>query len=200
MIEIVMLLLIDNYDSFTYNLHDYFKQLGKKVQIVKNDVLSLAQIRTLKPSSLVISPGPGDPSDAGISLPAIGYFSGKIPILGICLGHQAIAAYFGAKIVPADRPMHGKIASINHDQCGLFTSLPNPMKVVRYHSLMIDKQTLPSCLTISAETNEGTIMAIRHKTLPIEGVQFHPEAILTTNGMQLLNQFFRCYEPFLDAV
>lgn len=195
-----MLLLIDNHDSFTYNLYAYFRQLDKKVKVIKNDVLSLAQIRTLKPSCLVISAGPGDPSDAGISLPAIDYFSGKIPILGICLGHQAIAAYFGAKIVRADRPVHGKIAFINHDKCGLFTSLPNPMKVVRYHSLMIDKQTLPSCLTISAETDGEIIMAIRHKTLPIEGVQFHPEALLTTHGMQLLNQFFRCYDAFLDAV
>lgn len=195
-----MLLLIDNHDSFTYNLYDYFKQLGKKIQVVKSNALSLAQMKTLNPSCLVISPGPGRPVDAGISLSAIDYFSGKIPILGVCLGHQAIAIYFGAKIVQADKPMHGKIAFINHDQCGLFTSLPNPMKVVRYHSLVIDKQTLPSCLTISAETDEGIIMAIRHKTLPIEGVQFHPEAILTTNGIQLLSQFFCCYEPFLDAV
>ncbi|MCO6524179.1 MAG: aminodeoxychorismate/anthranilate synthase component II [Candidatus Schmidhempelia sp.] len=189
-----MLLIIDNYDSFTYNLVDYFQQLGCQVKVIKNDELSLIKLKQLKPQALVISPGPGSPINAGISLAAIGHFAGKIPILGICLGHQAIGHYFGASIIKARAPVHGKLALIQHDNQTFFNQLPQPLSVVRYHSLFIDKKNLPECLTISAMTTDGCIMAVRHKTLAIEGLQFHPEAILTEHGLKLLKQFLLHYQ------
>jgi anthranilate synthase component II len=189
-----MLLVIDNYDSFTYNLVDYFQQLGCQVKVIKNDELSLSELKRLKPQALIISPGPSSPTNAGLSLAAIEHFAGKVPILGVCLGHQAIGHYFGASIIKAAAPVHGKLASIDHDNQSLFKQLPRPLSVVRYHSLLIDKQNLPDCLTISATTDDGLIMAIRHKTLAIEGVQFHPEAILTAHGLTLLKQFLSHYQ------
>lgn len=192
-----MLLLIDNHDSFTYNLAAYFKELGERVHIVKNNALSLPQLAALNPSKLIISPGPGRPEDAGITLASIDYFVGKIPILGVCLGHQAIGVYFGANVILGEKPMHGKLSKVTHDNQGLFKSLPNPIQVVRYHSLQIERSTLPACLTISAQSQDGAIMAIRHKRWPIEGVQFHPEAELTLHGLQLLRQFLHSYNPVL---
>jgi anthranilate synthase/aminodeoxychorismate synthase-like glutamine amidotransferase len=189
-----MLLVIDNYDSFTYNLVDYFQQLGCQVEVIKNDALSLADLKQLKPQAVIISPGPSSPINAGLSLAAIAHFAGKVPILGVCLGHQAIGHYFGATITKAAAPVHGKLATIYHDNQSLFLQLPQPLSVVRYHSLLIDKQNLPDCLTISATTDDGLIMAIRHKTWPIEGVQFHPEAILTEQGLTLLKQFLSHYQ------
>ncbi|WP_392566456.1 aminodeoxychorismate/anthranilate synthase component II [Utexia brackfieldae] len=188
-----MLLLIDNHDSFTYNLADYFRQLGVVVHIIKNDALTLTEIIRLQPSAIVISPGPGNPDQAGMTLAVIDYFAGKVPMLGICLGHQAIAQYFGAKVIPATTPVHGKIAAISHDNQTLFAGQPNPLNVVRYHSLIVDNQTVPACLQISALTDDQIIMALRHKTLPIESLQFHPEAILTENGLALLKQFLIFY-------
>lgn len=195
-----MVVLIDNYDSFTYNLADYFNQLGYSCHIVKNDMVTIPDIVALAPKCLVVSPGPGTPAEAGISLQAIDYFAGRLPILGVCLGHQAIASHFGAQIIPASKPMHGKQDCLHHDNKGMFESLPNPMSVVRYHSLVVDRSTLPAYLTLSAESEDGTIMGIRHTSLPIEGVQFHPEAILTVHGMALLRQFFQCYLPVREFV
>ena len=189
-----MLLMIDNYDSFTYNLVQYFRELGAKVEVYRNDEITLTEIEALQPSHLVISPGPCTPNEAGVSLAAIEYFAGKVPILGICLGHQSIGQVFGGKVVRAKQVMHGKTSSVFHTDTSLFQSLPNPQSVTRYHSLVVEEATLPACLEITAwtENNEGEldeIMGLRHKTLAIEGVQFHPESILTQAGHDLLANF-----------
>lgn len=186
-----MLLMIDNYDSFTYNLVQYFAELGEQVLVRRNDEISLTQIAAIRPSSLVISPGPCSPDQAGISLAAIKHFAGQLPILGVCLGHQAIAQAFGAKVVRAKTVMHGKNSLIRHRQRGLFAGLNNPMSVTRYHSLVVDRASVPDDFTIEAWTDadESEIMALSHKKLPVHGVQFHPEAILTEQGHQLLQNF-----------
>jgi anthranilate synthase/aminodeoxychorismate synthase-like glutamine amidotransferase len=186
-----MILLIDNYDSFTYNLVQYFAELGEQVLVRRNDEISLTQIAAIRPSSLVISPGPCSPDQAGISLAAIQHFAGQMPILGVCLGHQAIAQAFGAKVVRAKTVMHGKNSLIKHQQRGLFEGLKNPLSVTRYHSLVVDKNSVPDDFSIDAwtESDEPEIMALSHKKLPVYGVQFHPEAILTEQGHQLLQNF-----------
>lgn len=190
------ILMIDNYDSFTYNLVQYFRELGKEVLVHRNDQLSLEAIEALSPDYLVISPGPCTPDQAGISIPSITHFSGKIPILGVCLGHQAIGQAFGAKVIRARQVMHGKTSLVWHHGKGVFAGLENPLEVTRYHSLIIDATTLPECLEVTCwtQTPEGKmdeIMGIRHKTLAIEGVQFHPESILTRQGHELLDNFIR---------
>ncbi|MFK5893458.1 MAG: aminodeoxychorismate/anthranilate synthase component II [Pseudomonadota bacterium] len=195
-----MLLMIDNYDSFTYNLVQYFGELGAEVLVRRNDEISLAEIESLKPQHLVISPGPCTPDQAGISIAAIHQFAGKIPILGVCLGHQSIGQAFGGKVVHAETIMHGKTSKISHYNNSLFTDLPENFQATRYHSLVIERQSLPDCLEITAwvesEKQEGVgeIMGIRHKRLPIAGVQFHPESILTEHGHDLLKNFlhFTC--------
>lgn len=189
-----MLLMIDNYDSFTYNIVQYFSELGAEVKVFRNDEITLAEIEALNPSHLVISPGPCTPNEAGISLQAIQYFAGKLPILGVCLGHQSIGQAFGGHIVRAGQVMHGKVSKIHHLNTGVFQGLSNPYNATRYHSLVIDKDSLPECLEITAwtENPDGSmeeIMGVRHKTLPIEGVQFHPESILTEHGHDLLANF-----------
>ena len=189
-----MLLMIDNYDSFTYNLVQYFRELGADVQVFRNDEISLEDIERLAPSHLVISPGPCTPNEAGISLAAIAAFAGKIPILGICLGHQSIGQVFGGEVIRAKNVMHGKTSSIYHQNTSLFTGLPNPQTATRYHSLVISADALPDCLEVTAWSQTATgerdeIMGIRHKTLAVEGVQFHPESILTEAGHALLANF-----------
>jgi len=184
-----MLLVIDNYDSFTYNLVQYLGEMGQDVRVVRNDELAAAEIAALAPSHIVISPGPCTPNEAGISLEVIKTYAGRIPILGVCLGHQAIGQAFGGKVVRAARVMHGKTSQISHDGKGLFTGLPNPFQATRYHSLLIERASVPDVLDVTAETAEKEIMAVRHKTLPVEGVQFHPESFLTTSGKDLLRNF-----------
>lgn len=186
-----MILLIDNYDSFTYNLVQYFAELGEQVLVRRNDEISLTQIAAIRPSSLVISPGPCSPDQAGISLAAIQHFAGQLPILGVCLGHQAIAQAFGAKVVRAKTVMHGKNSLVRHQGQGLFKGLNNPLSVTRYHSLVVDKGSVPDDFSMDAwtDTDESEIMALSHKKLPVYGVQFHPEAILTEQGHQLLQNF-----------
>ena len=184
-----MLLVIDNYDSFTYNLVQYLGELGQEVRVVRNDEIAAADIAGLAPSKIVISPGPCTPNEAGISLEVITTYAGKIPILGVCLGHQAIGQAFGGKIVRAARVMHGKTSPISHDGRGMFTGLPNPFQATRYHSLLIERASVPASLEITAESPDGEIMAVRHTSLPIEGVQFHPESFLTTSGKDLLRNF-----------
>lgn len=184
-----MLLVIDNYDSFTYNLVQYLGELGEDVQVSRNDKITLDQIEELRPSRLVISPGPCTPKEAGISVDAIRRFGGKLPILGVCLGHQSMAVAYGGEVIRAQRLMHGKTSQIKHDDKTIFRSLPNPFEATRYHSLIVNRINLPDCLEISAETAEGEIMGLRHKALCVEGVQFHPESILTTVGKDLLRNF-----------
>ncbi|CAK9886528.1 MAG: Aminodeoxychorismate synthase component 2 [Candidatus Erwinia impunctatus] len=188
-----MLLLIDNYDSFTWNLYQYFCELGVEVQVVRNDVITLNQIAALQPSHLVISPGPGTPDDAGISLSAIRHFAGKLPILGVCLGHQAIVQAMGGKVIRARQVMHGKTTAIRHNGEGVFAGLPDPLTVTRYHSLIVDAHTLPDSLTVTAWSEpqgvDHEIMAVRHRHLALQGVQFHPESILSEQGHQLLKNF-----------
>ena len=184
-----MLLMIDNYDSFTYNLVQYLSELKEEVRVFRNDQITLEEIARLRPARIVISPGPCTPNEAGISLALIKEFAGKIPILGVCLGHQSIGQAFGGKIVRAPRIMHGKVSPIHHDGKSIFQRLENPFTATRYHSLVIEPSSMPDCLEVSAKTAEGEIMAVRHKSLPVEGVQFHPESILTTEGKKLLKNF-----------
>lgn len=191
-----MLLMIDNYDSFTYNLVQYFGELGQKVNVYRNDEITVDEIENLKPKYVVISPGPCTPNEAGISLELIEKLAGKIPILGVCLGFQAIAQAFGGNIIGAQRIMHGKVSPIHHTGKGVFTGLKNPFNATRYHSLVAEQSTLPECLEVTAWTNNDSgnieeIMGVRHKTLAIEGVQFHPESILTEHGHQMLNTFLQ---------
>lgn len=186
-----MLLLIDNYDSFTWNLYQYFCELGAEVVVKRNDEVTLAEIVTLAPAKLVISPGPCTPTEAGISLAAIERFAGKLPILGVCLGHQAIAQAFGATIIRAEKVMHGKTSAISHNNSGVFSGLNNPLTVTRYHSLIIDPATLPDGFEVTAWSDKREIMGIRHRELDLEGVQFHPESILSEQGHQLLANFLK---------
>ena len=186
-----MLLMIDNYDSFTYNLVQYLGELGQDVQVYRNDEIDLAKVAALKPTHIVVSPGPCTPNEAGISVPLIKEFAGKIPLLGVCLGHQSIGQAFGGKIVHAKQLMHGKTSLIYHHNIGVFSGLPNPYTATRYHSLVIEKASLPDCLEITAWTEDGEIMGVRHKTLRVEGVQFHPESILTEHGHALLQNFLK---------
>jgi len=186
-----MLLMIDNYDSFTYNLVQYFGELGEEVKVFRNDAISLDQVAALQPARIVISPGPCTPSEAGISVPLIQRFAGKLPILGVCLGHQSIGQAFGGRIVRAQRVMHGKLSSVTHDGRGVFTGLPSPFTVTRYHSLAIARASLPACLEVSAQSEDGEIMGVRHKEFALEGVQFHPEAVLTEHGHALLKNFLQ---------
>lgn len=188
-----MLLMIDNYDSFTYNLVQYFGELGQDVQVYRNDEISLDKIHELKPEKIVISPGPCTPNEAGISLALIHEFAGKVPLLGVCLGHQSIGQAFGGKIIKAKTLMHGKTSLIHHKNMGVFKGLPNPYTATRYHSLVIERETIPDCLEITAWTDDGEIMGVKHKTLAVEGVQFHPESILTEHGHDLLNNFLKAY-------
>lgn len=197
-----MLLMIDNYDSFTYNLVQYLGELGAEVVVHRNDALSVAQISALAPSQIVISPGPCTPNEAGVSLPLIHALGGSIPIFGVCLGHQSIGQAFGGKVVRARKVMHGKTSMIYHSSQGVFKNLPNPFEATRYHSLVVERESLPDCLEITAwtQTEDGKIdeiMGLRHKTLAIEGVQFHPESILTREGKNLLGNFLRGSEPTL---
>ena len=184
-----MLLMIDNYDSFTYNLVQYFGELGQEVKVFRNDAISLSEIARLNPDYLVISPGPCAPAQAGISLAAIREFAGKIPLRGVCLGHQSIGEAFGGRVVHAKKLMHGKVSPVHHNNVGMFRNLPNPVTCTRYHSLAVERETLPECLEITAWTEDGEIMGMRHKTLAVEGVQFHPESILTEHGHDMLKNF-----------
>lgn len=186
-----MLLMIDNYDSFTYNLVQYFAELGEKVDVYRNDEITLEKIAELKPERIVISPGPCTPNEAGVSLSVIGQFSGDIPVLGVCLGHQSIGQAFGGKVVHAKQLMHGKTSPIFHNNQGVFRNLPNPFIATRYHSLVVERATLPDCLEITAWTEDGEIMGLRHKTRAIEGIQFHPESILSEHGRDMLENFLK---------
>jgi anthranilate synthase/aminodeoxychorismate synthase-like glutamine amidotransferase len=184
-----MILLIDNYDSFTYNLVQILEQLDQEVKVFRNDRIDIQGIEALQPSAMVVSPGPGTPASSGVCLEAINHLGPTIPILGVCLGHQAIAASYGAKVVRADRIMHGKTSMIFHDGRSIFNDLTNPFEAVRYHSLIVEKDTVPACLEISAWTADGEIMGLRHRKYPVEGVQFHPESILTETGTTILQNF-----------
>lgn len=184
-----MILMIDNYDSFTYNLVQYFGELGAELEVKRNDEITLSEIKKMRPARIVISPGPGRPETAGVSVDVIKELSGKIPILGVCLGHQAIGYAFGGKIIQAKELMHGKTSLIKHDNKDLFKGLPNPFEATRYHSLVIDRKSCPKCLEVTAKTSDGEIMGVRHKELPLWGVQFHPESILTKAGKGLLKNF-----------
>lgn len=188
-----MILMIDNYDSFTYNLVQYFGEFGHELVVKRNDVLTLKDIEQLAPDMIVISPGPCSPNEAGESLNIIKYFAGNIPILGVCLGHQAIAQVFGGKVIRAERLMHGKTSPVLHAEIGLHKGMPNPFEATRYHSLIVEKETLPACFEVTAWTEEGEIMGIRHKDYPIEGVQYHPESIMTEQGKKLLCKFIELY-------
>jgi len=184
-----VLLVIDNYDSFTYNLVQYLAELGQDVRVVRNDEVTAEGVGALRPELIVISPGPCTPNEAGICLAVIQRYAGEIPILGVCLGHQAIGQAFGGKVVRAKQVMHGKTSPIHHDQRGVFAALPNPFEATRYHSLVVDMNSVPDCLDVTARTADDEIMGLRHKTLPVEGVQFHPESFLTVVGKDLLRNF-----------
>ena len=184
-----MILMIDNYDSFTYNLVQYLGVLGSKVEVHRNDKITLDEIESMKPERIVISPGPGTPQSAGITISMIERFHSKLPILGVCLGHQAIGAAFGGRVLHAARIMHGKTSEISHDGRGVFRDLPDPITATRYHSLAVERKSLPSCLEVSAEAEDGEIMGLRHQEYPVEGIQFHPESILTKEGMNILKNF-----------
>ena len=184
-----MILMIDNYDSFTWNLVQYMGELGSVPEVVRNDEITPDEVARRKPSAIVISPGPGRPADAGISRAVIERLSGKVPILGVCLGHQSIGQAFGGRIIHAKRVMHGKTSDIKHTGVGVFRGMPNPFCATRYHSLVIERESMPDCLEITAWTDDGEIMGVRHKSLPVEGVQFHPESILTYRGHDLLANF-----------
>ncbi|MGD0835606.1 MAG: aminodeoxychorismate/anthranilate synthase component II [Polyangia bacterium] len=184
-----MLLVIDNYDSFTYNLVQYLSELGQEVKVVRNDAVTVAEVEAMKPERIVISPGPCTPDQAGISLAVLTRLAGRMPILGVCLGHQAIGQAFGGKVVRARQVVHGKTSRVFHDERGLFAGLPNPFAATRYHSLVIERESMPACLEITAKTWDEEIMGVRHKTLPVEGVQFHPESFLTVVGKDILRNF-----------
>ena len=184
-----MIVMIDNYDSFTYNLVQYLGEMGQELKVFRNDKVTIPEMEALKPNQIVISPGPCTPKEAGVSVEAIRHFAGKVPILGVCLGHQSVGYAFGGDIVRADRLMHGKTSMIHHDGEGVFRGLPNPFEATRYHSLIIRRETMPDCLVITAETDDREVMGVRHRALPVEGVQFHPESILTKSGKQLLRNF-----------
>lgn len=186
-----MLLMIDNYDSFTYNLVQYFGELGEDVRVFRNNKITVKEIEDMSPEMIVISPGPCTPKEAGISVETIRHFAGKVPILGVCLGHQSIGAAFGGEIIRAPRLMHGKTSMIHHDGLTIFEGLPNPFEATRYHSLLINRENLPECLLITAWTDEGEMMGVRHREFIVEGVQFHPESILTRVGKGLLNNFLK---------
>ena len=193
-----MIVIIDNYDSFTYNIVQTIGGMGAEVRVFRNDTVDISFIEGLKPDRLLISPGPCTPTKAGISIEAIRYFAGKIPILGVCLGHQSIGEAFGGDTIRASRLMHGKTSPISHDGKGVFTNLPNPFEAMRYHSLVVSAATLPECLEITAKSDQGELMGLRHRELPIEGVQFHPESIMTPDGVQLLKNFLDSdYESML---
>lgn len=186
-----MLLMIDNYDSFTFNIVQYLGQLGEEVKVVRNDEIAVEEIATLRPDRIVVSPGPCSPEEAGISVAAIRAYAGKIPLLGVCLGHQSIGAAFGGTVVRSVSLMHGKTSPIHHDGRELFEGLPNPFNATRYHSLVVERSSLPDCLEVTAWVENGEIMGLRHRELPVWGVQFHPESILTEGGMQLLENFLK---------
>jgi para-aminobenzoate synthetase component II len=188
--DLAMILLIDNFDSFTFNLVQYVRTLGEDVTVIRNDTVTLSTVYAMKPDYILISPGPGNPDSAGICLEIVKNFYQDIPILGVCLGHQIIAQAFGGVVTKARQPMHGKISTLTHDQRGVFEGIHSPLQVTRYHSLIVDEASLPSCLEISARTAEGEIMALRHKQFKVEGVQFHPESILSEQGMKMLENFF----------
>ncbi len=186
-----MVLMIDNYDSFTFNLVQYLAELGHAVKVVRNDEISVAEAEKLRPRAIVISPGPSSPDHAGVSLELIGQLAGRVPILGVCLGHQAIGQAFGGRVVRARRVMHGKVSHIAHDGCGLFHAVPQKFIATRYHSLAVERASLPECLEVSAEAEDGEIMGLRHRSLRVEGVQFHPEALLTEHGHKMLQNFIQ---------
>ncbi len=186
-----MIILIDNYDSFTYNLVQYLSMLGESVEVYRNDKVSVQEVEDKGPERIVISPGPCTPSEAGISCELIAHMAGKVPILGVCLGHQSMGQVFGGKVVRAGRLMHGKTSPIQHDNKTIFEGLPNPFEAIRYHSLLVERESLPDCLEISAESDQGEIMGLRHKHYPIDGVQFHPESVMTGPGMDLLRNFLK---------
>ncbi|MDX2219410.1 MAG: aminodeoxychorismate/anthranilate synthase component II [Burkholderiales bacterium] len=186
-----MILMIDNYDSFTYNLVQYLGELGANIRVVRNDEITLDEIAGLAPEKIVISPGPCTPNEAGVSVPLIERFAGRIPILGVCLGHQAIGQSFGGKVIHAKTLMHGKTSAVTHTGAGVFAGLPSPFRATRYHSLAVERETLPDCLEVTAWTDDGEIMGMRHKTLAVEGVQFHPESIETEHGHAMLKNFLK---------
>ena len=194
-----MIVMIDNYDSFTYNLVQYLRQLGKEIRVLRNDVFSLESLEDPEITGIVISPGPGNPESAGLSIPVIRQFSGKVPILGVCLGHQAIAAAFGGKIVAAKQIMHGKTSMVTGDGKNLFHKITKPFSAMRYHSLAVSRENLPDCLEITAETEDGEIMGLRHRTHPTEGIQFHPESIMTPVGKRLLRNFINLGKEKADV-
>ncbi|WP_047984650.1 anthranilate synthase component II [Ornithinibacillus californiensis] len=185
-----MILIVDNYDSFTFNLVQYLYQLNKEVVVIRNDELALEDIESIQPTHILLSPGPGNPGTAGICLDIVKQFYQKYPILGVCLGHQIIAEAFGGNVIKAKEPTHGKVSSIKHDGRGMFTALPNPLQITRYHSLMVDSNSFPECLEVSAYTESGDIAALRHRHYPVEGIQGHPESILSESGLSLLSNFF----------
>ena len=191
-----MLLFIDNYDSFTYNIVQYFGELGQEVLVRSNDGITLEEIAALAPQYLVIGPGPCSPKEAGVSVEAIRYFAGRLPVLGVCLGHQAIGEAFGGRVVRAQELMHGKVSPVYHNNGGVFANLPNPVTCTRYHSLAVERASLPDCLEVSAWTQDGEIMGLRHKEYAVEGVQFHPEALLTEHGHDMLANFLREFAAF----
>jgi anthranilate synthase component 2 len=184
-----MLLLIDNYDSFTFNLYQYLSELGEEVKVVRNDKITIKEITSMNPSRIVVSPGPSTPQNAGISIEVIKYFGSRIPVLGVCLGHQCIGVSYNGVVSQADEIMHGKASLINHNNKGVFTGLPNPFSAIRYHSLVVQRDTLPDCLEITAWTDNGTIMGLRHRVHSVEGVQFHPESFMTQYGKDILKNF-----------
>ena len=186
-----MLLLIDNYDSFTYNLAQYLGELGAQVRVFRNDQIAVDEVAALGPSHVVLSPGPGTPDDAGITLALIARLAGSVPLLGVCLGHQAIGQAFGGKVVRAGRVMHGKVSHIRHDGGGVFTGVPDEFVATRYHSLVVERESLPACLAVTAQSEDGEIMGLRHRGLAVEGVQFHPEALLTEHGHKMLENFIK---------
>jgi anthranilate synthase/aminodeoxychorismate synthase-like glutamine amidotransferase len=189
-----MILVIDNYDSFTFNLVQYLGEMGRELKVFRNDEITVSEIAELAPGSIVVSPGPGRPEDSGIIIPAIKEFAGKIPILGVCLGHQAIGAAFGGRVVSAPTIMHGKTSDIHHDGRTIFRDLPEPFRATRYHSLVVEPESVPDCLEVSARTEDGVIMGLRHRAMIVEGVQFHPESILTDVGKKMLSNFVNLAE------